>query len=285
MQRFSTINPEILGLIEDSCQAAGGSATLAVPVAAAWRALHIAARLLDDAEDGDSAHWQEGAQASARLINLGTGFISIANLALVQWENDLTSAQRLAQSRRFSQIVLFMAGGQHLDLLPEGVETIDAYWQHTRGKSGAFFGLATEAGAGCVITDAETLARYYKFGYNLGVALQLVNDLNGFFQEDGHSDLASGKRTLPFFFVTEFAPASVQIAVKTLLGEAPRSSDARRRLRVIAREHGADAYMLAEIARHVGLARHSLHPEDDPNGHLAAYLQRWLKVPDDYLAQ
>lgn len=281
-RRFEDVHPETLGLIATACEAAGGSPMLAMPVGAAWRALHIAARLLDDAEDGDVAHWQQGDHASARLTNLGTGFISLANLALAQLDDP---ARYQILSPRFHQIILIMAGGQHLDLLPRGIESLDAYWRHVKSKSGAFFGLAVEAGACCGGADDEALARYHKFGYNLGVSLQLLNDLIGFFQEEGHSDLAAGKRTLPFFYLADLAPTSVQTAIENLFRQASQSADARQRLRKIAREHGADAYVLAEIFRYAVFARHSLNPQDDPAGGLTSFLQQWLIVPDEYLAQ
>ncbi|HID34016.1 MAG TPA: hypothetical protein EYP25_05490 [Anaerolineae bacterium] len=283
---FERIHPETLGLIRTACAAAGGSPRSATPIAAAWRSFHIAARLLDDVEDNDVIHWQQGNNAAARTINLGTGFISLANLALLQTENGFSAEQYLNLSRRFHQIMLVMAEGQHLDLLPRGVRTLETYWLHIQNKSGAFFGLAVEAGAHCGgAASQETLARDDKFGYNLGVALQLINDLNGFFQENAHSDLASGKRTLPFFFITEFAPPSVRRNFQSLWRQAAYSQDARRQIRQIARDHGADAYMLAEITRLHVMAHHSLKANDDPEGHLIGYLQRWLTIPDDLLAR
>ncbi len=281
---FERVHPETLGLIRTACVAAGGSAGSVTPIAAAWRSLHIAARLLDDAEDDDVTYWQKGNNAAARTINLGTGFISLANLALLRAENSFSTGQYLNLSRRFNQIILVMAEGQHLDLLPRGIDALETYWLHIQNKSGAFFGLAVEAGAHCGAAPQETLARYYKFGYNLGVALQLINDLNGFFQENAHSDLASGKRTLPFFFITEFAPPSVRKDFRSLWRQAAHSQDARRQIRQIARDHGADAYIVAEIARLQVIAHYSLQAKDDPEGLLSGYLQRWLTIPDDFLA-
>ncbi len=278
LEKTAETHREVIVLPIVACQAAGGSPGRAVPVAAAWRALHIAARLLDDAEDGEIQHWTEDERASARIINLGAGFIGIANLALAQADTDLSTAQRLMLSQRFNQTMMVMAGGQHLDLLPEGVIDMGSYWRHVRGKTGAFFGLAIESGALCAITDQEALDRYYEFGYNLGVMLQLIDDLNDFFTEGPHDDLAAGKHTLPILFVEEFAPASVQSTVQTLLPQALHDPAARRRIRQIVREQGADVYILAEIARLRTLARYSLLPTDDPDGALSALLQKFVKL-------
>lgn len=280
LKRISESHHEVVVLPLIACQAAGGSPEQAVPVAAAWRALHIAARLLDDAEDGDIRHWAQDEQASARIINLGTGFIGIANLALAQADKTLSAEQRLTLSQRFNQTMMVMAGGQHLDLLPEGVTGLEAYWRHIQGKSGAFFGLAVQGGALCAITDKEALDRYYEFGYNLGVMLQLINDLNGFFAEGPHDDLASGKRTAPIFFIEDFAPAPVQSALQALLLQAPHDLNARQRIRKIAKEQGADAYILAETARRRAQARHSLLPADDPDGALEELLEKFVNLPE-----
>jgi len=60
-----------------TCRAAGGDPRQALPVAAAWRSLHIAAKLLDDVEDGDVARISAAPTDPPRVINLATGFITM----------------------------------------------------------------------------------------------------------------------------------------------------------------------------------------------------------------
>src|SRR5215471_4632243 len=92
-----------------ACQACGGEMASAVPVAAAWRALQIAAKLLDDAEDGDVTRMATVPSDFARVINLATGFIAIAGLALDRLPTELS---RVLHSD-FNATILHTAGGQH----------------------------------------------------------------------------------------------------------------------------------------------------------------------------
>ena len=275
---------EIIGLPVLACQAAGGDPKQAVPVAAAWTALRVAARLLDDVEDGDVAPKQYGPCTSPCIINLATGFIGIANLILSDSDENLTLVQGQGIIQSFNRMMVRMAEAQHLDLLPDGVQTLDAYWRHIEGKSGVFFGMGIRAGAMVGTLSQEALDRYFEFGYNLGVALQLVNDFQGFFMEGARSDLAAGKRTAPFFFIEDFAPSSVKRQMQELFHQAPFHQDARERLRQLAVDQGAAAYMLAEITRYRYRAIQSLRPEDDPDRILIHCVDRFAPLPEYYRA-
>ncbi|NOX63338.1 MAG: hypothetical protein GXP42_15545 [Chloroflexi bacterium] len=274
----------VLTLPLKACEAAGAENARAIPVAAAWHGLRTAARILDDVEDGHHRAMDGAPHPAAYLINLATGCIAVANLALNHAASKLTPAQRLALLWRFNQTMAVMAGAQHLDLAESGVATADSYWRHVREKSGAFLGLAVQGGALCAMDDEKALARYYEFGYNVGVALQLVNDFNGFFTEEPLSDLALGKRTLPIFFIEEQAPSSVSGSIRVLLARAHHDSDARARIRRIARRWGADVYMVAEILRHHAQARRSLRPSDDPHHVLRRWSNEILKMHRSSLA-
>ncbi len=271
---------EILGLPILACRAAGGEPRQAVPVAAAWTALRVAARLLDDVEDEDVAPDRYGVCPPPCVVNLATGFIGIANLLLADPDLALPSPQRQALLQGFNQMMVRMAEAQHLDLLPGGIQTLDAYWRHIEGKSGVFFGTGVRAGAVAGTQDAQALERYFEFGYNLGVALQLVNDFQGFFVEGVRSDLAAGKRTAPFFFIEDLAPASVREQMQELFAQAPLHQEAREHLRQLAVAQGAAAYMLAEIARYRYRAIQSLRPEDDPDRVLIHAVDRFAPLPE-----
>ncbi len=276
LDEYSSSNRTALVLPLLACQAAGGEPRRAIPAAAAWRALHIAAHVLDDVEDGDTAAWEARALTPARIINLSTGFIAAAGLCLAGIEHPLPARRRRTLLQAFNGVILQMAGGQHLDLSPEGISSLEAYFECIQAKSGTFFALATLSGAVSAASAPDVAERYYKFGYNLGIIVQLLNDLVGFYTEEERCDLADGKRTLPILFVEENAPPQVRAALRLLLPEAPRSQTARQQIRDIVREQGGDAYVFAEITRHQALASESLLPGDDPAGLLEAYLDKFL---------
>ena len=276
LEEYSVSNRTAIILPLLACQAAGGDPLCAIPAAAAWRALHIAAHLLDDVEDGDTAAWEARALTPARIINLATGFIAAAGLCLVGTQHRLPERHQRTLLQAFNGVILQMAGGQHLDLGTAGIPSLEAYFDCIQAKSGTFFALGTLSGAVSAASAPGVAERYYKFGYNLGIIVQLLNDLVGFYTEEERCDLADGKRTLPILFVEENAPPQVRAALRLLLPEAPHSQAARQQIRDIVREQGGDAYVFAEITRHQALASESLLPEDDPGGLLEAYLDKFL---------
>jgi len=271
--RESNLAAIILPLL--ACQAAGAEPILATP-AAAWRALHLAAHILDDVEDGDTSFWGNGESTSSQLINIATGFIAVANLSLMRASAFISLAQQRTLLQSFNRITMQMAGGQYIDILPTKIHDMSAYFHYIGDKSGTFFALAIFSGAVCAAVDDNTSNRYYKFGYNLGIIVQLLNDLVGFYTEDGHCDLVTGKYTLPVLFVEETAPESIQSTLQAILPKALHTQEARQQVRAIVKEQGGDAYMFAEITRYHALAINCLSPNDDPHSLLKNHLEMFL---------
>jgi geranylgeranyl pyrophosphate synthase len=229
-----------------TCQACGGEIGSAVPVAAAWRALHIAAKLLDDAEDGDVTRMAAAPSDFARIINLATGFIAIAGLAL----NRLPTKLSHVLQSDFNATMLRMAGGQHIDISCQASLDLEHYFQLMGAKSGACFALAARTGARCATTDAAQLVRYEQLGYNIGILIQIIDDLEGFHQPPGMSDLATGHHTLPVVFSLSVAAPSDQVHLKQLLAQAPTDREAEAQAHELIHALGGEVYLRAEMARY-----------------------------------
>ncbi len=69
-----------------------------------------------------------------------------------------------------------MCAGQQLDLVTNSPD-LEQAWEIARYKSGAFFGLATLAGAQLAAQDPERLAAYESYGRNIGLLVQVKDDL------------------------------------------------------------------------------------------------------------
>jgi len=249
-----------------TCQAAGGNPRQALPVAAAWRALHIAAKLLDDVEDGDVARMSTAPTDPPRVINLATGFIAAASLALAQLAADGNGQLWHTLHHDFSRTVLQVAGGQHADLSQESTLDLDGYGQIMAAKSGACFALAARAGARCATHDETQIARYDRFGYNVGILIQIADDLYGFRQPAGQGDLAAGRRTLPILYALAVASPPERARLERLLARAVADAGAEAEARQLIAALGAVAYLLAEMARYRRRALAVLEPgsEADP---------------------
>ncbi len=250
-------------------QAIAGTAEPAVPAAAAWRALHIATKLLDDVEDGDVARMSDDAMHAAQVINLSTGFIAVVWLALARLEaaaaNDL--------SRVFSATLLRMVAGQHVDLSRRATTNVDEYLEVMAAKSGAFFGLAAYAGARCVSTDSARLAACAAFGQSAGMLIQIVDDLEGIRAPIGQSDLATGQRTLPILYALEVASPEQRSELDEALLRAPSDAEAEALARQLLRTLGCETYLLAEYARYRHRASESL---DHAAGDRGEALRGWF---------
>jgi len=229
-----------------TCQACGGEMASAVPVAAAWRALQIAAKLLDDAEDGDVTRMATAPSDFARIINLATGFIAIAGLALDRLPTELSRALH----SDFNATILRTAGGQHIDISSQAALDLEQCFQLMGAKSGTCFALAARAGARCATTDPARLERYEQLGYNIGILIQIIDDLEGLHQPPGMSDLATGHHTLPVVFSFSVAAPGDQAHLKQLLALAPTDREAEAQAHELIHALGGEVYLRAEMARY-----------------------------------
>lgn len=230
-----------------ACQAAGGSPQRAIPVAAAWRALHIAAKLLDDVEDGALTLLP---LEPARVVNVASGFMTLANLALARLARDYDERLWHSLQIEFSQTILRMAGGQDADLSHLALD-LEHYFEIMADKSGSFFALAARAGARCATLDQSLLAQFESFGYNLGILIQIADDLVDMYQVGG--DLAgAGKRTLPVVYALTVAKGAQLEELSELLAAKRASTDvqAEAALRKLLVGLGAEMYLKVEMARY-----------------------------------
>lgn len=181
------------------CQAAGGDPRQAAPVAAAWVLLYTAAHLFDSVQDGDPPDpwWEPLGQGAA--INVATGLLASAGLVLRQLGSPPPVAQQLSED--FQRTVLQMAGGQHADL-SRGPLSLHTAWSIAEAKSGAFFRLACGAGARLAAAPPPVVDRFGDYGFNLGLIVQIGDDLE---------DLEAGECAPPLAvaYWTEMAAGTV----------------------------------------------------------------------------
>jgi geranylgeranyl pyrophosphate synthase len=251
-----------------SCEVAGGAQAAAVPVASAWRAIHIAAKLLDDVEDGDIS-----GSSVPGAINLATGFFAAAGLALLR----LDPHAQAAVLPLFYGTILRMSSGQHRDI-NDLTHDLHAYEQLLADKSGSFFGLAALAGAACATSAERCKSLLHTFGFNLGIYLQIVDDHLDWHRPDT-TDLALGRATLPICYLrsvgTEAERQRLQQLIDAALAGGPEGGQAHADVRRLAADTGADAYTFAEMARYKGRALAALDELDFLDLHTGP-LREWF---------
>ncbi|MBN1965418.1 MAG: polyprenyl synthetase family protein [Anaerolineae bacterium] len=217
------VRPTILLL---STQIAGGDWRQALPAAAAVELLHNFSLIHDDIEDdsplrrGRPTLWKIWGVPNA--INAGDAMFALAHLALWQLpERGVPALRVLEAARLFEQMCLELTRGQHLDMQFERREHIstDEYLDMIAGKSAAL--IAASARIGAVVGGAaeDEAARFADFGFNLGMAFQIRDDILGIWGDpavtgkSAATDIESRKKTLPVLYSLSRSSALVDIFV------------------------------------------------------------------------
>lgn len=254
------------------CQAAGGDPRRATGVAAAWVLLYTAAHILDDVEDGDIA------DGLGPPINVATGLIFTAIRILAALRRaQVAGSTLLAVIEDFTAVALEMCGSQHADLTL-AAPSLEQCWKIVGAKAGAWFSLACRAGAMLADATDELAACYGRYGYHLGLLVQISDDLDGLWSRPGRrSDLAAGKQTLPVAYSLSVAPAGTKEQLIRALELAARDARAEAEARALMGRMGASLYLAVEAQRHLQEAQMALclaHPTELANDQLLDLLQR-----------
>jgi len=210
-----------------SAAAVGGEPRRALSAAAACAFLIVSMRWFDDLQDRDRGEslWQE--VGPARATNMAAAALTVAWRALADDPEPSPAALRA-----FGELTVELARGQDADLQAGTVRRIEDYWDIMRGKTGAALALGCRVGAlaACPANEAAA-ATCARCGSHLGVAMQILDDLDGVFHPDGSGDLASGKVTLPVLYgLASSHPAQQELAAIVAAG---RLATAESRVREI----------------------------------------------------
>ena len=235
------------------CQAAGGDVQQAVPVVAAWRLLYLAAHMLDEIEDRetDRAFW--ATLSDPQILNVATGLIFAAQCALSDLPRlGVSASLALALLDDFGRTTLRMSAGQHADLAAQNTVdlSLEQYRAIMAAKSGSFFALACRAGVMLATEDSRRVACCAEFGYNLGMLVQISDDLVGLLESGQRNDLAAGQQTLPILYALNVASPRQRVVLQQLLLQAPGDAEAETEARQIIIALGALAYLLVETQAH-----------------------------------
>jgi geranylgeranyl pyrophosphate synthase len=255
------------------CAAATGARSdVALPVATSFRALQIALKLLDDVEDGDVARLTADPRAPARVINLSTGFLTLAGVAL----DDLRSATRSIVQRDQHQMLLRMGGGQHAGFRNRLSLDRAAYMAIMEAKSAILFEWSARAGALCTSDSLGAIELLAYFGHAAGMVLQLGDDLLDFRMAGSEGDLASGQPCFPLYYALEVGTSTDQAYLRDLLERAPTDPEAEQCCRARIRELGGEMALHAERMRYHRKARSALIAAT-LRGLNTAGLRAWLR--------
>ncbi len=195
-----------------SAEAVGGEATSGVPGAVAVELVHNFSLIHDDVIDNDKerrhrptvwAIWGVG-----RAIIAGDALLALAQEVLLEAaaDDDAEGQGRTgAAARCLAEATGAMIAGQALDMAFESLPAVDvaSCLSMEAGKTGALLGAAACLGAVLAGAPVETTNALRRFGVELGLAFQAIDDLLGIWGDPGQTGKAIGndirqhKKTLP----------------------------------------------------------------------------------------
>lgn len=264
----------LLGLL--AYQSLTGEYRPALPGAAAVELGHNFSLVHDDIEDADAERrhrptlWAIWGVPLA--INAGDALFALSRLALYRLLEDGFSERRvLALMRVYDETCLALCEGQYLDITFErrSEVTVEAYLEMIGKKTAALVGASVQAGAILATDDGEVVEAYRRFGYDLGMAFQMADDVKGSFWSTAESgkpmagDVRKRKKTLPIVWALEHAShrdrdrlADIYRAPDGAMsdGVTPLGDDEVAEVLEILETSGARTHTLGEARRYRDLA-------------------------------
>lgn len=188
----------------------GGNSSTLVTLGAAVELLHTATLVHDDLIDG--ALLRRGSETlNARWSSAATvltGDFLFARAAKLAADVDHLPVMQL-----FAETLAVIVNGELTQLFSaRGVINRENYYQRIYAKTASLFEMTTRAAAMVSHQEQSVIESMQKFGYELGMAFQIVDDLLDFTGEQSTvgkplgSDLLQGLVTLPAIYYAEMNP-------------------------------------------------------------------------------
>jgi geranylgeranyl diphosphate synthase type I len=184
-----------------ACRAVNGEVRNALHVSASIMAAQACLRLFDDISDKDrpGGLWEQAGQARAWNYASAVHMLSFAILGKAPLSPHLFRKLFKLHVDSF----LLIATGQDRDMA--GVTgTMEDYWLTIKLKTGCAYAAACVSGAMVGTEDDELIKSCHLFGHHLGLAVQILNDMESVWRHDGTADLKHGKITLPLIYGRSF---------------------------------------------------------------------------------
>ena len=201
-----------------SCGVSGGDLDKALPAAAAVELVHNFTLIHDDVQGGqpkrnnrDAVWWIWG---PAQAINAGDGMHALARLALFQlMDRDVNADTTFRAVQFLDEASLKTCEGRFLDLeAQERIDlSLDGYLKMASAKTGALMACAMKLGGLLADAGEQTLEALAACGNDLGVSLQMRDDIRELWATDPDTpsaELMNKKKLLPVVLALENASVS-----------------------------------------------------------------------------
>jgi geranylgeranyl diphosphate synthase type I len=235
----------------------------ALPGAAAVELGHNFSLVHDDIEDGDTERrhrptlWAK--HGIPQAINTGDMLFSLSRVALHRLTDlGFSDTKVLRLMRLYDTTCVALCEGQYIDIWTsehDDAMSVELYFDMIGRKTAALISASIEAGALLATDDEAVIARYRAFGWALGLAFQLNDDLLGIWGQEKATgkeptDLARHKKTLPVLYALEHAdPADRDRLLAIQAAQAPTAAELAEAIAILERS-GARDYTRDQAHRH-----------------------------------
>ncbi len=182
-----------------------------ITMAAAVELLHVATLVHDDMVD--SADLRRGRATASNLWG-GRVAVLLGDYLFAASATFVCDTGNVRVVRRFAETIMELSRGELTELLLSSDENHprDAYLQRIYNKTASLFTTAAESGAILSGASEPEVKRLHGFGYNLGMAYQVMDDVLDFTSDSEElgkpacNDLRQGILTLPSIMLLERMP-------------------------------------------------------------------------------
>ena len=251
----------LLGLLAYASIA--GDHLRALPGAAAVELGHNFSLVHDDIEDSDVERHHRptlwAVHGIPQAINTGDLLFSLSRIALHRLSDlGFSDSKVLRLMRLYDRTCVALCEGQYLDIATASAAkpmSVELYFEMIGRKTAALIAASIEAGALLATDDDHVIGRYRRFGWALGLAFQLNDDLLGIWGDElatgkQPTDVARRKKTLPVLYAFEHAGPEDRERLATLYAlTTPSEADVPEIVTILERT-GARDYTRTQARRY-----------------------------------
>jgi geranylgeranyl diphosphate synthase type I len=240
-----------------------GDHEAALPGAAAVELGHNFSLVHDDIEDGDRERRHRPTLWSLhgvpQAINTGDMLFSLSRVALHRLTDlGFSDTKVLRLMRLYDETCVALCEGQYIDIATgeaDELMSVELYFDMIGRKTAALIAASIEAGALLATDDEHVIERYRAFGWDLGLAFQLNDDLLGIWGQEQATgkeptDVARRKKTLPVIYAFEHAGPGDRARLAALYADHEPTAATVTEIVEILERTGAEEYTRTQARLH-----------------------------------
>jgi geranylgeranyl pyrophosphate synthase len=258
------------------CEAISGHYKHILPAAAALQLLITAGDVFDDIEDTDYPQSLADKYGPAVATNVATTLLILAEKAITRLKTRGVAEYMIVRVINVvNSFYVTACAGQHLDLTLSSKMDIseDEYVKITGMKSASQVECACHIGALLAMANQELINTFTVFGYNLGMAAQITNDIHGITQG---TDILKRKISLPIIYALAQTNGKVYDQLELAFGKLSESVSDPTQIRDLLFHCGAVHYATIKMEHYKQRARDIISEVEGAGisiGHLNLFLE------------